>query len=45
MSTIIKQGAVIGLGVGFVVFAFYCLTKLAALQHSMTLNMLPCQLP
>ncbi len=45
VSTIIKQGLLIGLGVGAMAFAVFFMIRMASLQHAMTLNMLPTSLP
>lgn len=41
VATIIKQGVVLGLGVGALAFAVFFLARMAGLRHAMTLSMIP----
>lgn len=45
VSTLAKQGAVLGLAVGILVGAVFFAVQYSNLQHAMSLNMLPGQLP
>ena len=45
VATIIKQGALLGIGVGVLAFAIFFFLKMASLQHVMTLRMVPPSLP
>ena len=45
VSAIIKQGAVVGLGVGMLAFAIFFTVKMVSLQHALTLNIIPPTLP
>lgn len=41
IATIIKQGALLALGAGLIVFGVYFLVKMAALQNAMLNNIYP----
>jgi len=40
-ATIIKQGAVLAIGVGALAFAIFFMIRMASLQHALTLNLVP----
>jgi len=41
VATIVKQGLVLGLGAGAVVFLVFCMIKMADLKYAMTLPSVP----
>jgi hypothetical protein len=45
VATIVKQGLVVGLGIGALAFLVFFMIKMSSLQHAMTLNMVPASLP
>lgn len=45
VATIVKRGLVLGVGVGTLAFLVFIMFKMASLQHAMTLNIVPMQLP
>lgn len=41
VSTIVKQGFVVALGVGALAFAIFFMVRMASLQHALTLSLIP----
>ena len=41
VATIVKQGVVVGLGVGALAFMVFYMIKMMSLQHALTLNLVP----
>ena len=44
VATIVKQGAVLAVGVGMLAFVAFFMIRMASLQHAMTLNLVPAPL-
>jgi hypothetical protein len=45
LSTLLKQAAVLGIALGLVAAVLYAAVHYPKLQHAMSLNMIPGQLP
>lgn len=41
VATIVKQGVVVGVGVGALAFMAFYMIKMMSLQHALTLNLVP----